>query len=1354
MSPSGVTVFISLLAVHRLTAMGPDMMPSMMNVCNYSMMSFPPLPSDFNTMAKKLMAECLKMEQQIPMMMDGLQNSSVVQDGMPPNPFFMYHTLLSSPPRPPWIPSPSNQTNNTMEPLPYEMDWNMTVKFQNCSYLPDMIALIKNSSGEPNCFMRTFVAHLSWKALLANGSEMDQSEFRMLLLAAKPFLQSMLPKRLVLPPNLRLPHVAGMVKMFDEVFGSLTLGQRVQFHEWVKERILRNYFNCSMRPRKPSGKPEDEREERVKKEKVKEKENNEGKKRDDEEGEDEREERVKKEKVKEKENNEGKKRDDEEGEDEREERVKKEKVKEKENNEGKKRDDEEGEGAPGRPGRPPYCRPRMKWLNATVMEMMGRFLTLLPGKEFKDIPSDQLCIFFRKPQFPTSFRGVGGVPPSLGKKLLETVKGCFQDGQEFLQHLGRLGNLACFYDDPKSLNASMSEILLSQLEECENSRSNKLKKKLVLTIVSSQRGGSLSPQLLQYMGTAVSVLPLSQLNKFKPSDLRKAIASLRRAKWMLAQAMFLARHLLNDTKSVSGQDLLNLGSVVRGVTTSVLRKFKAKKLMETGELDTLSQRLSVLQRTAVLEGLLRDVNASELVHRISGPLIASLSLSTLEQANLHSVDQLEGKSWNRAQSVLLLKNIIGKEMRPKDIMKLKSALRGVTCEMINSVNQSEVLAVAQALTGSMHWLSKTQICCAAKKLFFSLKKERKDYFINITDSELKAIPTPLLVHLPVEAIRRLPDSVCSCFLDKMSEANLTTLPLSSFARSALTDRALACLGKNTSDLSSEDITTLGPLVCELGPSHLSDLGADAHNATLLALAMCLQLNPKHRRSIFQMLRETYGDPSDWSSSTMTSVGSLLLLNDTAVSSLSYKAWLKDALLDLLESLPSAQSPPAPEEFRIQPDLSLLHKKIFYLTTNSSEPSPATRRKREVASVEPIMLSAIEELGERNVYWSPDQLAYMSPEVFSNGVYILGEVVDFNPQQLEALRNKTIQVWGKVDSLSESQVLQLGCVSQAFSPAELKELNITSLDTLELLSLCGWSHNQIEAVWQGYVNHTGMTVGALGAVEMVGLGQFICGLSLEEIRELNTDAFREALSNVGRVECPFSTTQLLKEQAVLVFGQPSNWTEAQVNTVGNIIIGLNNTELMSLNPSVFAFIIQSAIPRILPGRLAALLPSQLQALGPDNAAMVNDAQKERLGENQLVALGKALGTPYILKEVNSPNIPTPVPQQHVGLNNTELMSLNPSVFAFIIQSAIPRILPGRLAALLPSQLQALGPDNAAMVNDAQKERLGENQLVALGKALGTPYILKEVNSPNIPTPVPQQHGERKWDVEGAEWRRER
>ncbi|TNN75738.1 Otoancorin [Liparis tanakae] len=94
---------------------------------------------------------------------------------------------------------------------------------------------------------------------------------------------------------------------------------------------------------------------------------------------------------------------------------------------------------------------------------------------------------------------------------------------------------------------------------------------------------------------------------------------------------------------------------------------------------------------------------------------------------------------------------------------------------------------------------------------------------------------------------------------------------------------------------------------------------------------------------------------------------------------------------------------------------------------------------------------------------------------------------------------------------------------------------------------------------------------------------------------------------------------MKRLAVSAFGNPNTWTEAHVSELGYIIIGLNSSELASLDSAVFSFIGECCIP---------LIPHfDLEALGPDNAAMVTSEQRASLSEEQLAALERAvIGSP--------------------------------------------------------------------------------------------------------------------------------
>ncbi|XP_076135713.1 uncharacterized protein otoa [Alosa pseudoharengus] len=828
-------------------------------------------------------------------------------------------------------------------------------------------------------------------------------------------------------------------------------------------------------------------------------------------------------------------------------------------------EEEDGERGPKRV----HCPQRQPWLNIKVLRIMGRFLSRLPPQEVKTIPSEELCQFFRSQSVSHSFQRVGAIKASLGRTLMSRLKTCFSSTQELLQHTASLGSLACFYDGGvSSLNETMSKGLLSQLEECQNSASKKVN-----------------------MHT-------------------------------------------HPRTHISSSVLLSLGTVVRGVSSSELQTLPGEELLrgeERGRLEGVSRMMSTLQRKALLKGMRSSVNVSALVLSVPAPLLSSLSLSTLGRARLTSVEQLEGRKWTRAQSAFLLKKIVGRKLNRQHLRMLGQAIQGVTCEMIDSLIQNETMESVEALSQSSGWLDKTQIGCAARQLFAMLEQNRTDYFSSITEEELQSIPATMLIHLPARRIQGLPVSVCGVFLDKMAAVNLSCLPHSSPSRSALTQRALDCLGKNLSEVSSEEVQSLGPLLCELPPPQLRSLAPEVLNSTLLELAACPYIPRSYRAQLFSIVTDTFGQPSDWSEEDMMSLRPFLLLDNSTLRTLPNRPWLRSSLSDLMDSLPALSSTVVPEEFRPRPNLTTLRWKLFVLTTRedgqTSTPGQR-RRRREAVAVGGPTSDLIEELGVGNVFWSPAQLANMSCETFTASSSQLGEIRDFSDEQLAALRQKVIESLGPVGQLNESQVLELGCVSQGFSAQELRQLNISTLDTLELLSTCRWTQAQRRDVWRGFQERTGRSAAQLQDLDIVGLGQFICGLEPEETQQLSNDSFREAAEAVGYTPCDKPQLESFKRKAVLVFGEPQSWSEGQVTSLGNILAGLEAAELQSLTHSVFSFIKASAIPLIPPKHLAALSVSQLQALGPDNAAMVTEAQRAELGAEQRKGLADALGVAYI------------------------------------------------------------------------------------------------------------------------------
>ncbi|KAG8010056.1 Otoancorin [Nibea albiflora] len=402
-------------------------------------------------------------------------------------------------------------------------------------------------------------------------------------------------------------------------------------------------------------------------------------------------------------------------------------------------------------------------------------------------------------------------------------------------------------------------------------------------------------------------------------------------------------------------------------------------------------------------------------------------------------------------------------------------------------------------------------------------------------------------------------------------------------------------------------------------------------------ASCHHIPPRHREDLIHLVKQTYGDPSDWSAEAMEEVGPLLLLDDAATSALPNKPWMRDILHFL-----------KPRLARIS---DALKKKIFDLTTMS--PSKATRKKRAsengnaggnsgsttTSTSDPSADSGsgttdlgsavpnetlILELGMNNVYWTPEQLSQIEPEVFDATVETLGKVTDYSEEQLAALKKLAVKQFGpEIADITEDEVTKMGCITQSFTTEELEQLPFL-LASLAEIGKCGWNESQLPSVWAAVATHNSLAVEDLTSAQMVELSQIICGLSAEDIGKLNLTAFKDAVSSID-AKCSSEVSQHFSDLLLSAFGDLSSWTPEQVTELGNMIAGLNGEQLAALDASVFSSISATCIPLIPPSSLAALSVAQLEAFGPDNAALVTEEQRSALDDDQRAALENASST---------------------------------------------------------------------------------------------------------------------------------
>ncbi|XP_026173158.1 uncharacterized protein LOC113136499 isoform X2 [Mastacembelus armatus] len=140
----------------------------------------------------------------------------------------------------------------------------------------------------------------------------------------------------------------------------------------------------------------------------------------------------------------------------------------------------------------------------------------------------------------------------------------------------------------------------------------------------------------------------------------------------------------------------------------------------------------------------------------------------------------------------------------------------------------------------------------------------------------------------------------------------------------------------------------------------------------------------------------------------------------------------------------------------------------------------------------------------NICWTTAQLTMMTNDTFVATVETLGAIPDYNADQLAVLSKKAIQAFGPVSKMTETVVMQIGCITQGFSNSDLETLPL-SLDTVIEISKCHWNESKIRPVWKAVAKYNNLTAQHLGAAEIAALGQILCGLNSSEMEQLNTTA---------------------------------------------------------------------------------------------------------------------------------------------------------------------------------------------------------------------------------------------------------
>ncbi|NWZ45477.1 OTOAN protein, partial [Brachypodius atriceps] len=848
------------------------------------------------------------------------------------------------------------------------------------------------------------------------------------------------------------------------------------------------------------------------------------------------------------------------------------------------------------------------WVSAESLWILGRYMVHLPLEEILKISLNEIRLFISYDNATKQLDMVYDITPELAQALLERINSSgfdmrntstiYRQGCFAFSFMAVLGLLVCFYDDLEQMDAAVARALLHQMIKCNQLRGfqakvHELKSRLLNIAMQNQTLN----ETLGSLSDAVVGLTSSQLESLSPEAVHNAVATLNQVSgWAKSQVMILSSKYLSYEKVLSFYNVSQMGALVTGIGTWSLHSMNPRELAQIIR-GTTSQYLSDLS-PAQQQGILRKIAASgdfsSSLTDIQGAFFKEVSLSGLWKQTGFNSSMLKEKELRSSQA-LYLYELLSKENHPADLLSTGQLVKGVTCQLFESMDTDIFLDNFKFFEMNLHLLSPYQVNCLAWK------------FWQVSNA---SIPPFLLLALPSEYLEYVTGPLCVPFLERLGKTGMDLLNPSHHKKDAVLQKVQECLNSSIAD--EYDVDLLGNLICHLPPAFLHDrMSLKAMAAALHQFKLCQQLSHEQITEIKYQLLQLYGSSNNWTAETTLDVGPFIaLLSKEELNVLAEK--FPDTILQIAKTVGPV---PSAEE---------LLSAVFESVSNGTGSTHLSLSRADCLRTRAPSSNEIIKLGEANVFWSVQELKCIDPGTFDKNVELLGAVSGFNSSQLTALKEKAKQVWGLLPDWRSYQIISLGRIALALTEQEITELDLHSIDTVSVLSQqTEWTLTQARAILQGFLDDSGQTISTLKSFDLVGLGAVLCALNSTEITSIRTAEFSAAVARIGLLFCGTPVLRQFKKMTESVFGAATSWNGSVLQEIGTVAGGLNEDELKAFDKSLMPYFQPSAVRLIPPEIFQALSPEQIANLGPENAAMVTRLQRERLDTSQLQSLGLAL-----------------------------------------------------------------------------------------------------------------------------------
>ncbi|XP_028827824.1 uncharacterized protein LOC114785602 [Denticeps clupeoides] len=612
-----------------------------------------------------------------------------------------------------------------------------------------------------------------------------------------------------------------------------------------------------------------------------------------------------------------------------------------------------------------------------------------------------------------------------------------------------------------------------------------------------------SENVIQVLGEQSTGLTEGQISTASPSSLLNSLTVLSNVSgWNQGQANAIISIIIQSINISSASTLLSLGTLIEGVPSQIIASVSPLELLITTQNKAFVTNMLaapvIVQETYVNQIISIAQNVTNVLGNVPDALAGLIPRVLLVSSSAVDVAAINQKVWTSDQAVVFFNSVASATNNTETLSV--PVLQGFSCSSLQSVSTQKVKDLIKSCRPRSNrnkvQLKETQLTC----MYNYVKGDASQNFGDF--------PSDMLLYYNYRLVAK---SNCRSYFTSTGVSDFSVLSSVLNIPSAMLSNAKDCLGITGNAISKDNLNILGNMACTLDYSHI----VNSDPFILEKLKNCNSFTADQVAAMETVLlsgNTMYGNPSNWSSGTLTDLGVLPLY-------LTQNFW---------------------NEFTMSEISTFLTYFMPYLRQQNVQTSEiksmftqfSIRRSRRATGC---------TLG--NITHATISYEYF-PFGYNAQQFDLCLDVGVVTANLAALTEKIYTedlqaiILAKLNEaypsgLQDAQLQLLGATSRVATTDDISQWNISKIDTLSALlhTTDGvWDPAKSKAIIMRYLNAPGTT---LGSTEINAIGPNICSLDTTVLNTITSDSLKMS-NTVDLSSCSSEQKSLLYNTAILSY----------------------------------------------------------------------------------------------------------------------------------------------------------------------------------------------------------------------------